>query len=179
MQKRFGIVTLAGAATLALGSLGMFGCASTQVTASTSVPAAGSPPAPAASATPAPAAAQGPKTSVWDGVFSEAQAKRGEALYAEQCASCHGQDLAGGEMAPGVVGADFYSGWMDLSLGDLSERIRVSMPQNNPQSLSRAQTADVLAFMLSRSSYPSGADELASQAEYLNAIKIEPKPAAQ
>lgn len=167
MQNRFAIVALAGAAALALSSLVSLGCASAPVPAVVSAQA------------PAATSVQGPKDSVWDGVFSEAQAKRGEALYGEQCAACHGQDLAGGEMAPGVVGADFYSGWMDLTLGDLSDRIRISMPQNNPGSLSQAQTADVLAFMLSRSSYPSGADELASQAEYLNAIKIEPKPAAQ
>ncbi len=148
MKIRFAIIALVGAAALGLGSLGAFATVS----------------------------AQEPAASVWDGVFNEAQAKRGETLYQEQCASCHGPDLGGGEMAPAVVGADFYSGWMDLTLGDLSERIRVSMPQNNPQSLSRAQTADILAFLLFRNNYPAGKDELYSQPEYLNTIKIEPKP---
>jgi cytochrome c len=116
--------------------------------------------------------AQEPTESVNDGVYSLDQAKRGEALYQEQCSACHGPDLAGGEMAPGVVGADFYSGWVDLTLGDLSERIRISMPQNNPQSLSRAQVADILAFMLYRNNYPPGQTDLHSQTEYLNMIKI-------
>src|SRR5688572_20716713 len=73
--------------------------------------------------------------SQWDGVFTEEQAKRGEPLYTQQCSSCHGPDLGGGEMAPGLVGGDFAANWNDLSLGDLFERMRISMPQNNPGSL--------------------------------------------
>jgi mono/diheme cytochrome c family protein len=149
MKIRFAIAVVAGVAALGLGAIDGFGVVS----------------------------AQEPTASVWDGVYSQAQAKRGEALYQEQCASCHGPDLAGGEMAPAVVGADFYSGWLDLTLGDLSERIRISMPQNNPQSLSRAQTADILAYLLFRNNYPAGENELYSQTEFLNTIKIEPKPA--
>jgi mono/diheme cytochrome c family protein len=44
--------------------------------------------------------AQPPTKSVWDGIYNQAQAERGRALYAEQCASCHGSELTGGEMAP-------------------------------------------------------------------------------
>ena len=50
-------------------------------------------------------AAQG-AASQWDGIYTEAQAKRGEPLYAQYCASCHGPDLAGGEMAPGLTGGE-------------------------------------------------------------------------
>src|SRR5262249_10822653 len=60
-------------------------------------------------------AAQQPK-SQWDGVYTEAQAKRGEGFYSQYCASCHGPDLAGGEMAPGLTGGEFASNWNDLSL---------------------------------------------------------------
>jgi mono/diheme cytochrome c family protein len=110
--------------------------------------------------------------SQWDGVYSAEQAKRGETLYQEKCASCHGPDMAGGEMAPGLSGGDFTANWNDLSLGDLFERMRISMPQNNPGSLSRAQNADVLAFMLSKGGYPAGQAELPSQTEVLNEIKF-------
>jgi S-disulfanyl-L-cysteine oxidoreductase SoxD len=110
--------------------------------------------------------------SQWDGVYSAEQAKRGEVLYQEKCASCHGPDMAGGEMAPGLSGGDFTANWNDLSLGDLFERMRISMPQNNPGSLSRAQNADVLAFMLSKGGYPAGQAELPSQTEVLNEIKF-------
>jgi len=119
----------------------------------------------------APVAAQG-VASQWDGVYSEAQAKRGEELYQQDCASCHGPDLSGGEMAPGLAGGDFGSNWNDLSIGDLFERIRISMPQNAPGSLSRAQVADILSFMLYRGQYPAGQKDLPTQAELLGGIKF-------
>jgi mono/diheme cytochrome c family protein len=109
--------------------------------------------------------------SQWDGVFSAEQAARGEPLYAQYCSSCHGPDLAGGEMAPGLVGGDFAANWNDLSLGQLFDRIRTSMPQNNPGSLSRQQNADILSFILSKGNAPAGSAELPSQTEVLNTIK--------
>ena|SRR5205809_6654788 len=123
--------------------------------------------------------AQQAKTQ-WDGVYTADQAKRGEGLYSQYCASCHGPDLAGGEMAPGLTGGEFSSNWNDLSLGDLFERMRVSMPQNSPGSLSRQQDADILAFVLSKSKFPAGTAELPTQTEQLNAIKfMASKPPAQ
>jgi hypothetical protein len=73
-----------------------------------------------------------PTKSVWDGIYTEEQAKRGGPLYSEQCASCHGPELMGGEMAPPLASGDFLSGWDGLTVGDLFERIRISMPQNAP-----------------------------------------------
>ena len=109
--------------------------------------------------------------SQWDGVFSDEQSKRGEPLYAQYCSSCHGPDLAGGEMAPGLVGGDFAANWNDLSLGQLFDRIRTSMPQNNPGSLSRQQNADILSFILLKGNAPAGTAELPTQTEVLNTIK--------
>src|SRR5262245_30223530 len=83
-------------------------------------------------ATPPP---QTPAKSVWDGVYTSEQAKRGEALYAQSCAACHGNALEGGEMAPPLAGGAFNANWNGLTMGDLSERVRISMPQNNPGSL--------------------------------------------
>ena len=106
-------------------------------------------------------------------MYTEAdQAKRGEPLYSQYCASCHGPDLSGGEMAPGLTGGEFASNWNDLSLGDLFERIRVSMPQNAPGSLSRQQNADILAYVLSKATVPAGSTELPTQTELLNGIKF-------
>jgi S-disulfanyl-L-cysteine oxidoreductase SoxD len=122
-------------------------------------------------------AAQGAK-SQWDGVYTEAQAKRGEGLYAQYCASCHGPDLAGGEMAPGLTGGEFTSNWNDLSLGDLYERIRISMPQSAPGSLSRQQNSDILSYILRKMNMPVGTTELSTQTEVLKAIKfLAAKPA--
>src|SRR6266550_2477142 len=106
--------------------------------------------------------------SIWDGIYTEEQAKRGEAIYSASCASCHGPDLSGGEMAPGLVGGQFGSNWDGLSVGDLYERIRVSMPQDNPGSLSRQENADVLAYLFSKGSFPPGKSELSIKNEILN-----------
>ena len=107
----------------------------------------------------------------WDGVYSEAQARRGEPMYQEYCASCHGPDMSGGEMAPGLTGGEFSSNWNDLTLGQLFDRMRTSMPQNNPGSLTRQQIADILAFILSKGNAPAGQTELPTQSEVLGTIK--------
>ena len=110
--------------------------------------------------------------SVWDGVYTEEQAKRGEALYVDQCARCHGASLEGGEMGRGLVGNSFGSDWNDMSVGGLFERVRVSMPQDNPGRLSRQQTAEILAFVLSKNDFPAGRTELPTQTDVLNQMKF-------
>ena len=114
-----------------------------------------------------------PTQSVWDGVYTAEQAKRGEILYAQKCVRCHGSDLSGGEIAPALNNAEFRANWSGLSVDDLLERIKVSMPQDDPGSLSRQQTADVLAFVLSRNGFPEGKTELAREAEVLKTIRFE------
>lgn len=111
--------------------------------------------------------------SVWDGVYTAEQAKRGLELYSNECASCHGSDLTGGESAPPLAGAGFLSNWTTLTVGDLFERTRVSMPENNPGKLSRAQSADVVAYLLSANRFPDGKMELDKQTEALKQIRID------
>jgi mono/diheme cytochrome c family protein len=114
-----------------------------------------------------------PAGSVWNGIYTEEQAKRGDPLYSQKCASCHGQDLTGGELAPALTGAEFASNWSGLSVGDLFERIRISMPQDNPGTLSRQQIADILAFVLSKGGFPAGTTELPREGEVLKQIRFE------
>jgi len=111
--------------------------------------------------------------TVWDGVYTEDQAKRGEGVYAKECASCHGSELTGGESAPALAGDSFFANWNGLTLGDLFERIRVSMPQNAPGSLSRQQNADILAFILKVNQFPVGKTELDRQTDILKQIKFD------
>src|SRR5271170_7625496 len=89
--------------------------------------------------------AQSPSRSVWDGVYTDAQAKQGQGLYNDKCSSCHGDTLMGGESAPALAGGEFTSNWNGLTLGDLFERIRTTMPQNRPGSVSRDANAQILA----------------------------------
>ena len=119
--------------------------------------------------------AQPPSKSIWDGIYTEEQATRGKGLYSQECASCHGGELTGGEMAPPLAGGEFLAGWDGLTVGDLFERIRISMPQNNPGSLSGQQNADILAFMFSSSRFPAGTTELPKEAGILKQIKFEVK----
>jgi mono/diheme cytochrome c family protein len=111
--------------------------------------------------------------SVWDGVYTAEQAKRGQAIYNAQCASCHGDTLGGGESAPALAGGEFLSNWNGLTVGDLFDRTRTSMPQSKPGSLSREVNADILAYVLSANQFPAGKTELARATEVLKEIRIE------
>ena len=113
--------------------------------------------------------------TVWDGVYTKEQSTRGESTYLEECARCHGQNLLGGEAAPPVAGADFLKGWNGKTAGELFERIRKTMPEDNPGGLSARQSADVLAYLFSANRFPVGEKELEREAEALKDIRIEPR----
>ena len=108
--------------------------------------------------------------SIWDGVYTDVQAARGDTGFGARCANCHGANLGGTGEAPALVGPQFLSDFDGLTLGDLFDRIRTTMPQDNPGSLTRDQYADLLAFILKANALPSGAKELDRRSEYLKAI---------
>jgi cytochrome c len=122
----------------------------------------------------------GESRSVWDGVYTEEQAKRGEPIYQKECALCHGATLTGGESAPPLTGGAFMANWNGLTMGDLFDRVRKTMPLSNPGRLTRQQDADILAFLLSANKFPAGKAELYRQSEMLREIRFESaKPAAK
>lgn len=110
--------------------------------------------------------------SNWDGIYTEDQARRGEPLYETACAECHGSDLAGLEMAPGLLGGEFAWNWNGLTMGDLFERVRVSMPQADPSSVSRADKAAILAYLLQANGFPAGDVELGSRTSALRGVNF-------
>jgi mono/diheme cytochrome c family protein len=110
--------------------------------------------------------------SVWDGVYTEEQAKRGEGLYQKKCASCHGEKLTGGA-APPLAGDWFVSNWSGLTLDFLFERIRVTMPSAGPSKVSVSEKADILAYLLHVNKFPPGKTELQDKAEMMKDILIE------
>lgn len=118
------------------------------------------------------ALAQDAGKSVWQGVFTADQADRGSAVYAERCGACHGAALNGTGEAPALVGGEFVSHWDTMTVGDLYDRVRTTMPQNDPQSLSREDYADVLAFLLKNNGFPAGAQPLDRRSEVLATIGI-------
>jgi len=121
------------------------------------------------------AAAPGAAKSVWDGVFTKDQADRGAAAFKAACSECHGNDLAGDGFAPALSGSDFMGNWNELSVGDLFERIRISMPPSGPSAVTPAQKADIVAHIMNVNKFPAGETELEPKTEVLKAIKIEMK----
>ncbi len=109
--------------------------------------------------------------TVWDGVYTDEQATRGETLYGEQCVKCHGATLQGnGEGALPLTGATFKATWNGVSIGAMFDRVRLSMPQDKPATMTRQQIADLLAFILRANKFPAGTSELSRQTDLLNAI---------
>ena len=90
---------------------------------------------------------------MWDGVFTR-QAERGAAAYKTACSECHGADLAGDGFAPALTGGEFSGNWNELRVGDLFERIRISMPPSGPSGVTPAQKADIVAYMMKLNKYP-------------------------
>ena len=117
------------------------------------------------------ARAQG--ASLAAGVYTEEQSKRGMELYKAQCASCHGDDLKGNEIIPALTGDTFTGNWKGKSVGDLFEKINMTMPALDPGSLTPEQTSDLIAHILSVGKYPAGKTALATSMDALNQIKID------
>jgi mono/diheme cytochrome c family protein len=113
--------------------------------------------------------------SVWDGVYTEAQAKRGEALFEQNCVSCHGPALEGDGEAPPLSGGEPFWAWNGKPLTALFEKIHKEMPHNRPGSLSPESSADLLAYVLRFDKFPAGATELPHEAAALNQIRYESK----
>lgn len=120
-------------------------------------------------------ASQDPKRTVWDGVYTDAQAERGRSAYAQACASCHADDLRGKSTAPSLIEESFTFLWADMSVGDLFERTRMLMPSDRPGSLPSATYADIIAFVISKNGFPSGSTELGADVAALKQIVITEK----
>ena len=126
----------------------------------------------------APPQAAGPAAgsrSVWAGVYTEAQEKRGAAIYGRECSTCHGERLKGGEGAPALTGSEFSANWNGRSVGDLFDRIRQTMPAppEQPGKLTPQQNADVVAHILSVNGFPAGTTELPVEIAPLKRIRID------
>src|SRR5215470_6996196 len=119
-----------------------------------------------------PAVAQASR-SVRDGVYTQQQANRGKAMYAEQCANCHGAELNGGDETPALIGDRFMAKLSGRSVDEFFEKIRVSMPADRPGSLSRPKTADLVAYIFGANKIPTGTAELGSESELLRQIRFQ------
>ena len=98
---------------------------------------------------------------------------RREATYNNECSSCHGAGLEGDGFAPALAGTEFLSNWNGTTLGDLFDRIRISMPPGSPASVPPQSKADIVAHLLKSNKYPAGKTEIGKELEPLKLIKIE------
>jgi mono/diheme cytochrome c family protein len=97
--------------------------------------------------------------TVLDGVYTPAQAMRGEAQYQANCAGCHGETLDGRAMGA-LRGEKFLDRWREDNLDTLFTHIKTRMPARAPGSLSDTAYLDILAFILQANDLPAGSKEL-------------------
>src|SRR5581483_6621909 len=98
-----------------------------------------------------------PRRTVWDGVYTEAQASRGLAAFGPSCAACH---ALGAEGKAPLAGDAFWRSFAQKTVGDLLEFVSTNMPNGSPGSLSESTYADIVALMLQSNGFPAGNTEL-------------------
>ncbi len=122
-----------------------------------------------------PAAAQ---VSIWSGVYTEAQNKRGQVLYSGACSQCHGPRLNGAAQSdqppsPAIARAGFLRKWDGKTVAELFTYVRKMMPTDNPGTLTDQQAIDSIAYMFAVSEIPAGDKELPTDPKALEGIVIE------
>jgi mono/diheme cytochrome c family protein len=115
-----------------------------------------------------------PARSVWDGIYSDAQAARGETAYAQACSGCHGKKLEGRAQNPPLAGSEFLANWNGVTVGDLFDKMQSTMPADRPGKLSMEQNAEILAYMLKFNKFPPGEKDVPGSVEVLKGVRIEP-----
>ncbi|HET7085626.1 MAG TPA: cytochrome c [Rhizomicrobium sp.] len=119
------------------------------------------------------------RTSIWDGVYTDAQAERGHTLYMQSCGRCHGADLSGTFEIPPLVGR-FMPYWSGSTLDALFDYVSTAMPLDHPGALGANANADIVAFLLKSNGIPSGAKELnASNLKPINFDSAKPRRASK
>jgi len=107
--------------------------------------------------------------SVWKGVYTEAEASRGDTEHQNNCTSCHGTEKYAGDA--------FTKNWVGRTVFDLFDQLKTTMPDDNPGGLSAQQYKDIVAYILRTNGIPAGTDSLPGDPEALRLLKIEAKPA--
>jgi S-disulfanyl-L-cysteine oxidoreductase SoxD len=108
--------------------------------------------------------------TVWDGVYTEAQADRALALFNQSCANCHSLAPQGNRS---LTGDKFWEGFTQKTVGDLLTYVKTNMPNGNGGSLSVAAYNDLVALILKSNNFPAGKTDLAP--ETVADVQIVPK----
>ena len=123
-----------------------------------------------------PAQASTATPTIWSGVYSSAQAKRGLLEYARSCEHCHGSNLTGNptDEVPSLVADGFMFHWKGRTVQDLYAQLSKSMPSDAPGSLDAGTYLDLVAYLLEANGFPSGPQDL--ERDQLSALVIEKSP---
>jgi quinoprotein glucose dehydrogenase len=119
----------------------------------------------------------GDQRTVWDGVFTEEQARRGKSRYESACGYCHMDDLSGGggdepgASPPALVGPTFLASWRNASLAELAGTIAATMPFERPK-LEVQEYIDIVSYLLQANGMPAGPADLPTDAKQLKEISI-------
>jgi len=105
------------------------------------------------------------------GIYSTAQAMRGQVAYEAKCSACHGVDLDGSEHAPSLKGRRFWSQWDQETVRTLYSRIISTMPPSDPGSLTPNDTVDIVTYLLQSNGLPAGEKAIENPNE-LNVIRL-------
>jgi len=110
------------------------------------------------------------RRTVWDGVYTDAQATRGTQAFGQSCTNCHTMATTGNRP---LTGEKFWEGWTQKSVPDLITFVRTNMPNGNGGSLSASTYHDLVAFILKSNGFPAGTTELSP--ETVAGVQIIPK----
>ncbi len=112
-------------------------------------------------------------SSTRDGVYTTDQADKGQAVYTQKCAMCHGAALEGSDPNPPLAGDQFLQNWSGQTLDDLYSKIQTTMPSSDPGSLKPDEIAQLLADILRQNKFPAGKTALPQDEAQLKNIHIE------
>ena len=103
--------------------------------------------------------------SVLQGAYSEAQAATGEDVYRLNCTSCHNSSI--------LSGRTFQLAWAGRTAFDLYDRLRTTMPLDDPGRLSEQEYVDIVAYLFKLNGYPAGQTALPPARERLKQLRID------
>ena len=104
--------------------------------------------------------------------FTTAQSEQGKSAYAQNCASCHGQDLDDGEFAPPLKGVSFIQQWGGRSADGLFTYIGTMMPPANRGGLGAETYTQLLAYLLEVNGVQPGNQPLPSDVAALKTMMV-------
>lgn len=101
------------------------------------------------------------KKTVWEGVYTDAQAARGQSQYAAHCLNCHKEDLSGYNSV--LQGNRFMEKYREASLHMLFDKTKTTMPRGAAGSLSDQTYVDIVSYLLKMNQFPVGSEELTTE----------------